>query len=58
MRTCEARSADPVMKYANRSGQIYIFFEETILGAFTELRKRTVSFVFSCAFVRPSARME
>jgi hypothetical protein len=47
MRGCEARSADPVMKYANKSGQIYVFVEEEILGAFTELRKWTVSFFFS-----------
>jgi hypothetical protein len=44
MRGCEARSADPVMKYANKSGQIYVLVEEAILGAFTELRKRNVSF--------------
>jgi hypothetical protein len=47
MRACATRSADPLMMYPNIYGHIYIFVEEVLLGAFTELKKGTVGLILS-----------
>jgi len=46
-------------KNKERSSYKYVSGSEWILGAFSKLRKATVSFVVSgCLSVRPSVRME